>query len=48
MSLIRELMNSAAYKKIEQDVSVFTKEKLSGYNPQRIESKTIHDSRSKL
>ena len=44
MSLIRELMGSAAYKKIEQDVSVFVEEKLSGYKPQRIESKTIHDS----
>ena len=44
MNFVKQLKDTQEYKKIESDVEQFVKEKLDGYIPSNIESKTIHDS----
>ena len=44
MNLVKVLKDTQEYKKIETDVEQFVEEKLDGYIPGDIESKTIHDS----
>ncbi len=43
MGKIRDLIRSPEYKKVENDIEVFVKEKLQGYTPADTGKKTIHD-----
>jgi HD superfamily phosphohydrolase len=44
MSVVKNLMKTDIYKKVEADIEEFVKEKLENYVPNDIEAKTIHDS----
>jgi HD superfamily phosphohydrolase len=44
MGSLTELLNTEVYKKVENEVEVFVKEKLDGYKAEDVDKKTIRDS----